>query len=40
MPTVSVIIAAYNAERDIADAVRSVFDQTIRDFEIHADARR
>jgi glycosyltransferase involved in cell wall biosynthesis len=34
MPTVSVIIAAYNAERDIGDAVRSVLDQTIQDFEI------
>ena len=34
MASVSVIIPAYNAERDIAAAVRSVLGQTFQDFEI------
>ena len=34
MPHVSVIIPAYNAERYIADTVRSALDQTYRDLEV------
>jgi glycosyltransferase involved in cell wall biosynthesis len=34
MPTVSVIIPAYNAEAFIADTVRSALDQTYRDLEV------
>jgi glycosyltransferase involved in cell wall biosynthesis len=33
-PTVSVIIPAYRASRDIADALASVFSQTFTDFEV------
>ena len=34
MPTVSVIIPAYNCERFIGEAVQSVLDQTYDDLEI------
>src|SRR5215471_21358067 len=33
-PAVSVIIPAYRASRDIADALASVFSQTFTDFEV------
>lgn len=34
MPTISIIIPAYQAERDIGDCLESIFRQTFRDFEI------
>lgn len=34
MPTVSVILSAYNAEKYLAEAVESVLNQTFRDFEL------
>jgi glycosyltransferase involved in cell wall biosynthesis len=34
MPTVSVIIAAYNHEKYVAETIRSVLDQTYQDFEM------
>jgi glycosyltransferase involved in cell wall biosynthesis len=34
MPEVSVILAAYNAEKYLVEAVQSILDQTFRDFEL------
>jgi glycosyltransferase involved in cell wall biosynthesis len=33
-PTVSVVIPVYNAERYLADTLRSVFAQTFQDYEV------
>ncbi len=33
-PKVSVVIPAYNHERYVGEAIRSVLDQTFRDFEL------
>ncbi len=33
-PTVSVVIPVYNAERYLADTLRSVFAQTLQDYDV------